>query len=176
MPTCSCIYFDPFNSLKLFEDPIYLDLARNSLSVLRKQNVLKKHQEAQEASWTSNLFTNIFDESSVTNQINRGQFFLDKHELNNKGMRVERDKEKVGRSWESMLWALMITKCYTKISWYMNMTRAGFTQHCYCSSRKSGDNIWFSCYLVSAQSDSDIKPSMMSQLCIVIDSYQYLKN
>ena len=103
MPTCSCIYFDPFNSLKLFEDPIYLDLARNSLSVLRKQNVLKKHQEAQEASWTSNLFTNIFDESSVTNQINRGQFFLDKHELNNKGMRVERDKEKVGRSWESML-------------------------------------------------------------------------
>lgn len=65
MPTCSYLYSDPFNSLKLFEFLIYLDLARNSLSVLRKQNVLKNHQEAREASWTSNLFTNIFDESSV---------------------------------------------------------------------------------------------------------------
>lgn len=64
MPACSCIYFDPFNSLKLLEVPIYWDLARNSLSS-QKNKVLKNHQESQEASWTSDIFTNIFDESSV---------------------------------------------------------------------------------------------------------------
>lgn len=52
--------------------------------------------------------------------------------------------------------------------------RAGFTHHHYCSSRKPGDNIWVSCYLVFARSNSDTPPPM-SQLCIVTDTTGILR-
>lgn len=62
MPSCSCIYFDPFNSLKSFEVPIYLDLARNSLSVLRKKNILKIYKAGSRGFLDIKLLLqNIFD-------------------------------------------------------------------------------------------------------------------
>lgn len=56
MPACSCIYFDLFNSIKFVEVPIYFDLPRNSLSVLRKKEGKKSLKDLQRG---SRVFFNI---------------------------------------------------------------------------------------------------------------------
>lgn len=86
-------------------------------------------------------------------------------------------KKRLGEwSWETCWVSLITNDCrksslsffpLTKTCWYTNTARAGFTQHCCCSTTESGDNIWFSYYLVFivfAKSDFNIYPHQVTVL------------
>lgn len=77
MPVCSSIYFEPFNSQNSFEVPIYLDLARNGLSVLREKCLKDQRSRLKRLLGHQALLQNIFDESKEKQiRFTEATFFL----------------------------------------------------------------------------------------------------
>ena len=150
-------------------------MARNSLSVLRKRRFLKSPKEPQrrlkrllghQTSLTKHFWWVKYKQIRFT----EAKFFLTNMNLI-MGLGLGVRKKRLGEwSWETCWVSLITNDCrksslsffpFTKTCWYTNTTRAGFTQHCYCSITESGDDIWFSYYLVFivfVQSDFNMCP------------------